>query len=399
MKKPYIKYSEARYLLRNAVELLGYRLDKLGSSRGHLKYKSETFGDTIIISNSTNYELFFSATSSEKGDVISFLQHRNGSSVNLYADFKKNKDFIDQKLQEASNFTLRTEEQQIVSSSPLHVQFLQETEDYVIQQLPDSPEHLPRLVQSQLAQRGIRPSVLWKADIKDSVGILWLKRGEKKIPNLVFLWKKPKSKQVVGAQYKYYQSNDKVSLKKFVPGSDRTDSLWFTDTTNKTKLFITEDVYDALAHKLIFKNADYAYCATGGSVTKDQVSAIRSIVQEKSMTLVLGNDKDGAGMLANLKILTDLKSYEYNKQNKTLSVTLDSGEQYSFDYSEGTQQMVSIIRGIAEQKGVQLEVPITKDWNEDLKLLSKPSKQLETTQKSLKGKLTQDRKMACTIKL
>lgn len=397
MKKQYIKYNEARYLLRNAVELLGYKLDKLGSSKGHLKYKSDIFGDTLIISNSTNFELFFSATSSEKGDVITFLQHRSGASVNLNADFRQNKEFIDRKLEEASNFTLKTEVAQVASTT-LPVQFLQETDDYMIRQLPNSPDHLPKLVQSQLAQRGINPSVLWKSDIKDNVGILWLKRGEKKIPNLVFLWKKPKSKEIVGAQYKY-QSNEKASIKKFVNGSDRTDSLWMTDTSNKTKLLITEDVYDALAHKLIFKDVNYAYCATGGSVTKDQVSAIRSIVQEKSMTLVLGNDKDGAGMLANLKILTDLKSYEYNKQNKTLSVTLESGEQYSFDYSEGTQEMVATIKTLAEQKGACLETPITKDWNDDLKLLSKPSKLLETAQKTLEDKPTQDRKMAYSIKL
>lgn len=68
--RTYIKYSECRHLLRAAVELMGYKLDKSGSSSRDLKYKSEAFDDVIIVTGSTNYELFFNPRTSERGDVV-----------------------------------------------------------------------------------------------------------------------------------------------------------------------------------------------------------------------------------------------------------------------------------------------------------------------------------------
>lgn len=61
-------------------------------------------------------------------------------------------------------------------------------------------------------------------------------------------------------------------------------------------------------------------CSTGGSVTPEQIRIIRNLIQIQKMQLVLGNDNERAGMLSNLKIIADLKSYEYSKQHNDDSV-------------------------------------------------------------------------------
>lgn len=374
----YIKYSECRHLLRPAIELLGYKLDKEGSSARDLKYKSELFDDVVIVTASTNYELFFNPRSSERGDVVRFLQNRSGSTVNQFADFHANREFVDQKLREASNYTLRTEYvEQSTPRSVIKSPFIQENDRYNIEELPSTPDQLPAGVVNMLKRRGMNPDVFWDKEIRNSVGILWAKSNEKRIPNLVFLWKNPETGETVGAQYKFYIQD--VVKKVFVKGSNRTNSLWMTDMTGKSALFVTEDVFDAVAHKLLTQDKSYGYCATGGSITPEQVSYIRNLAVKKQVLLVLGNDRDGAGMLSNLKIIADLQNYEYSKQDKTLRFTLADGTPYFFDYSESTESMIVEIRKLAAKKNILIEIPKFKDWNEDLK--AKPSMALEALRK------------------
>lgn len=381
MTKPHIKYSECRHLLRAAVELLGYKLDKSGSSARYLKYKSEAFDDVIIVTGSTNYELFFNSRSSERGDVVQFLQHRAGSVVNPFAELQPNRQFVDQKLREASGYTLRTDYIEPTRVKTLKTPFCRKTDRYLIESLPDTSDCLPKGIIELLKKRGIDPQVFWSKDICDSVGILWLKHNERRIPNLVFLWKNPETKETTGAQYKFYMNGPagETSKKVFVHGSDRSRSLWMTNLEGKTKLFLTEDVFDAVAHKLLTRDNTIGYCATGGSITPEQIAQIRSLAKTRQMQLVLGNDNDGAGMLSNLKIITDLKSYEYSKQNRTLQFTMVDGTSYSFDYSKSTDLLIAKIRELAAKANILIEVPRRKDWNEDLK--AQPSQTLTMLRK------------------
>lgn len=389
--RTYIKYAECRHLLRAAVELLGYKLDKSGSSTRDLKYKSEAFDDVIIITGRTNYELFFNPRTSERGDVVQFLQHRAGSTVNQFAELQPNRQFVDQKLREASGYTLRTDYVEPTRTKTVKTPFCPDTEQYVIKSLPETLDQMPNGILALLQKRGIDPQVFWEKDMWNSVGILWLKHNERRIPNLVFLWKDPESWETLGAQYKFYMQGpdgQQSSKKVFVKGSDRSQSLWMTNLEGKTKLFITEDVFDAVAHRLLMKDDTIGYCATGGSITPEQIAQIRSLVKTRQMQLVLGNDNDGAGMLSNLKIITDLKSYEYSKQRQTLQFTMMDDTSYSFDYSRSTEPLVARIRELAEKRNILIEVPRRKDWNEDLK--AQPSQTLTTLRKECQQSLQRE---------
>lgn len=111
------------------------------------------------------------------------------------------------------------------------------------------------------------------------MGLLWLKNEVKRIPNLVFLWKNPETHTTVGAQYKFYlQGPDGIVGKKvFVKGSDRTHSLWMTNMMGKSKLFITEDVFDAVAHKLLVRNNSYGYCVLLADLLRQSKSVLSEI--------------------------------------------------------------------------------------------------------------------------
>lgn len=368
--KTYIDYSKQKHLLLSVVEMLGYKIDKAGSTAKDIKYKSEAFDDVIIVTGSTNFELYYNPNSTERGDVIQFLTNRSGGAVNQSADFIANRTFVDKKLIEASNHTVIYETITPTTRPSVRTSFALCDDKYEIVKLPQTPDEMPDGIVNMLKQRGMTSDIFFDKDIRDSVGILYAKTPDgRKIPNLVFLWKHPDTLEVSGAQYKFYvrEEGRLVGKRVFVKDSDRSQSLWMTEIKGKTKLFVTEDVYDAVAHKLLTGDDSYCYVATGGSITAEQIAAIRRLVAQNDVQLILGNDRDGAGMLSSLKIIDDLKGYVYAKGAHTLSFTTSDGRSYCLDYSKSTDEMVFVIKMLATEKNIVIDIPTSKDWNDDLK--------------------------------
>lgn len=268
---------------------------------------------------------------------------------------------------------------------------------------PASSEDALRSVERFLRQRGITIDPT-HPDLAESIASLRTPSG---YYNTLFLWRDAAGK-TVGAQYKYITS-DKASghvkcVKRFLPHSVRDSSLWWTPLEGRSGLFVCEDPLDALAHRQLYPEKNYAYAATGGFVTPGQIELIYRLWEEgrgqfpttpsstpnepaagkNRFALILGNDNDTAGQLANLRILLPGSRILYDKTAGTAAITYAENntvaptEETPADISGrppcpeviAVADFADYIRTLASSVNIPVKVahptPPAKDWNDML---------------------------------
>lgn len=230
-------------------------------------------------------------------------------------------------------------------------------------------EHLQQLSVPDLyllQQRGIAAQTLLEPRFAPSMCIKHSIVGGKEYQNLLFLWRDA-TDRVVGGQYKYLK--DGVCHKHFLMGTARGSSLWYSDLSNAKKLLVCEDPLDALAHRLLLGDGvgEYAYAATGGRVTERQIALLYWLAERDGFQVVLGNDNDTAGAVANLRIADRWGSVAIDHDHDRGTVTVRSRQDDELLFAGSEDSFKSYVTTYAAtHHHISIERPTHKDWNAQL---------------------------------
>ncbi|MEG2761145.1 MAG: hypothetical protein RR921_07425 [Mucinivorans sp.] len=214
-----------------------------------------------------------------------------------------------------------------------------------------------------LQGRGLDPRTLLEPRFAQALRLSKTTIGQREYRNLVFVWRDEEG-HIVGGQYKYLR--DGVCRKYFLPGSARGTSLWYSDLSNAGKLLVCEDPFDALAHRLLFGTRDYAYAATGGTITASQVALVYSLADRCGLDLVLGNDNDTAGVVSNFRLLDRWGSVLLSHDRSRGTFSLSERDSGAIVFAGSYSSFSHYVFELASSLGLSIEQPTTKDWNAQL---------------------------------
>ncbi|BCD55419.1 toprim domain-containing protein [Alistipes indistinctus] len=349
--KQLIDFKQIRHHLESVVQQAGYVKDKEKSTRLWAKYENPATGDKILLKdrNGAGQYQWYTNTdvNGDYGDVAMFVLRRLSGGVNVAARMEGAALLqVKDKLESYGVFSgaPRVITDQVRSDNKvLHFDLARYDTERVGERIPSWANRL-------LEQRGISIN-LARPDLRDS--ILILKSINKKLPNILFLWT-DLSGTVKGGQYKYMDQGK--CMKRFLAGTDREHSLWQTSTEGKSAVFVCEDPLDALAHKELFPEKNYAYVCTGGSLAFPQKDMIHELAQRSQLPLVLGMDNDLAGQRTMAKIM----GMEPLPKDMDLCAAMEQVAQAALE------QNIAI-----EAPPMNLGGDIVKDWNQLLNIKKK----------------------------
>jgi hypothetical protein len=351
METDLIDFDKTKELLRQAIQALGYGIDREKSCKQWLVFRKD--GDKVIVPLKSDYKLFFNPNiPADRGDTIDFLLHRlNGGGVDTSTSRTGNMLRLKQQLQHVAGYVPTTPAVVVATAEKTSYR-------YDIQPMVTITFSVAQL----LRRRGINPDLLKAPDIAEEVGLLHAGNG---YVNLFFHWKDEQGKRV-GGQYKYLSPTTGGTAKAFVAGTTRYNSVWSTDLKGKSGLLICEDPLDALSYQQLYPGKNYALLATGGAISAEQIRIIKNKAQQAHVPIVLGNDNDIAGQISNLKIIdATAKVVSIDTKNQAAVVILDGKEQVKVSCKDLENY---IQRSAAAHPGSYiLEVPKQKDWNDDLR--------------------------------
>jgi hypothetical protein len=359
--QPTISYREVKKLLLNAIQMSGYAKDTEKSCAAWLVFRNSA-GDKIVVARKNDYTLFFNPNiPGDKGDIVDFLLHRlNGGAVDTTITQKGNTERLQQALARAVGYT----------PAPIDAAKEQAAKipaTYSIQPL-NAASTLPFDVAQLLRIRGIQPNILLQPDLAAEVGLLHVSGSRH--TNLFFRWRDEQGNPA-GGQYKYLNVQTKGTAKYFLPGTPRHGSVWSTSLENRCSLFVCEDPFDAIAYRQLNPNKNFALLATGGAITAEQISIIKSKARQAHMAVVLGNDNDIAGQVSNLKIVDEtakIVSIDAKQQTATIRHGGEPEKKVSLE------ELKEIVVQRCRQARCELYYAAPnhkKDWNEELLLSSR----------------------------
>lgn len=382
-----INFRKAKEQLLQVLISNGYVEDETKSTKGH-KVMVNSGNKLILRPNRVTgvYDYYYNVTdSSDWGDTIRFLARdlcmTSDTSHLTHTQYQR----IEQELERVSREaiipdSLHRSNTPPPLSTPFAINRFKVSELGSIKFPINSMigEQFPLSTQYLFKHRSLDSPILTSRDFKDAFSIIHQNgKDGKEYHNLLFLWRDAAG-NIKGGQYKYLQEGK--CIKHFLPNSERGQSLWYSNLNDKTALMITEDPLDAIAHRILHPELNYGYACTGGSISFSQVSLIHTLASTHNLPIVLGNDKDIAGQISNLKIL-DTKSMlniQYNKQADNIKISLKSSGISLFDGNSTDFELY--VYNCAHIKNYQIAVPtFGKDWNDEIHHLRQQSTLLQRT--------------------
>lgn len=368
----YIDYKKYRDELLSCIAKYGFTERKDKTSKNNRVFTNGN--ETIIVPLKDGRYNYFSSPNNNRifGDTVAFVSymefgHTNpkGTELERIVSVLGDNGVISKPV---SNTAIKE-----VISTPLDI--------ISIELQPLKTNKVPYYCTKLFEARGL--STTLPTDFASSFGTFQKELPDgRKFEQLGFLWKNAND-ECVGIQNKYIDANG-ACQKRFVVNSDRGNSLFITDVTDKKYLFVCEDPFDALAHRQLYCSKshasanlvnDTAYVCTGGSMTTQQTDLIRQIVTRMNAILVLGNDNDIAGQASNFKLADTLGLYDISYKNDRAQIREKNSDKVIADCD--LNNLKDFIVKIKNHRDIFLSVPQGKDWNDDLRLNSDIKKSYE----------------------
>lgn len=387
------------YALKN-----GYNIDKRKDSATWRALRSVSNSELIIVSksNRAGYEMYFNPNDdNDKGTIIDFVKNRSGGE--LKEARRKLREYIGSPMLENFPKSIAAKMNEVERTKVLE-NFLK-----LDSKLTD---------RAYLHSRGISDATLDNKAFKNRI----FNNTNKGFINTVF----PiyDNKGLIGVEQKNQNFKGITGYK--------AAGLWMSNPTGKLKdkldsLVITESGVDALSyHQLKYKPVqNNMYLATIGTVTEKQTLLIQKLIDKKKPDrVIIAMDNDASGKRYAINLLSQLKTKEQTLQDNAEIKIVPAGKDYSrlkihllsddgynrlkifenvktkfkqdiinnglsasnrskdweisFKFkntSEAFKNVEDIVRSLKKPEGIEIDMPISKDFNDDLNVsLSKELK-------------------------
>lgn len=198
----------------------------------------------------------------------------------------------------------------------------------------------------------------------------------------------------------YTQQNEIIAIQKILPdkkinfqkSSDENfnahieshgflllDGIWKSIIDEKLPFVLSESPIDALSYAQMNNNANYNLIGTMGSLNEQKLLHIQNII--KNNPTVLAFDNDPAGIIASFKVImaqNGIPSTDFNiRFDKKTDNFILTNETTKEIFNLTKDQFVDFIQH-SKPPHFKLDLPILKDFNDDLKAISLQKQELNT---------------------
>ena len=404
------KELKSKIKITEFAEYIGYKLRKDKTTHKHLIYEHSS-GEKICIYNNPDGKpqiyMTIGGLNADKGDIISFVKNKidngiinkpiNGTSpfekVNILLHEYLNMPFEDRKVYNSFDEYIQKSKQNLFISDyqPYTGNITIKAVEYMSTRGLDSNDFLVY---------PFRGSVVGTNTAKIEADI-------NKIPNnQVAFPLYDKNEKIVGVQLV------SENYKSFLKGSRKSVGVWHSNIPESiNNIVICEAPLDAISYHKLQGDSNTLYFATCGNVTDGQLDAIKSIIENNkkvlaaNYTITLANDNDAAGAMFNLNyilstldekgntnihfnntkdgrcdLMISLSSADTNnllklydnlpKEDINLEIKpKDGGVNILYSKDIKTISALNDLLLTSKPQNIKIDVPITKDYNEDLKTL------------------------------
>ena len=404
------KELKSKIKITEFAEYIGYKLRKDKTTHKHLIYEHSS-GEKICIYNNPDGKpqiyMTIGGLNADKGDIISFVKNKidngiinkpiNGTSpfekVNILLHEYLNMPFEDRKVYNSFDEYIQKSKQNLFISDyqPYTGNITIKAVEYMSTRGLDSNDFLVY---------PFRGSVVGTNTAKIEADI-------NKIPNnQVAFPLYDKNEKIVGVQLV------SENYKSFLKGSRKSVGVWHSNIPESiNNIVICEAPLDAISYHKLQGDRNTLYFATCGNVTDGQLDAIKSIIENNknvlaaNYTITLANDNDAAGAMFNLNyilstldekgntnihfnntkdgrcdLMISLSSADTNnllklydnlpKEDINLEIKAkDGGVNILYSKDIKTISALNDLLLTSKPQNIKIDVPITKDYNEDLKTL------------------------------
>ena len=404
------KELKSKIKISEFAEYLGYKLRKDKTTHKHLVYEHNS-GEKICIYNNPEGKpqiyMTLGGTHSDKGDIISFVMNKidNGiinkptnssstfESVNILLHEYLNIPFEDRKVYNGIDEYIKNSKQN---------RFISDYQPYIGNITSKAVEYM--------SSRGLETKDYLLYPFRGSVvgtNTAKIEADINKIPNnQVAFPLYDKNEKMVGVQLV------SENYKSFLKGSRKSVGVWHSNIPERiNNIVISEAPLDAISYHKLQGDSNTLYFATCGNVKDGQLDAIKTIIENNknilaaNYTITLANDNDTAGAMFNLGyILSNLEEKGYSNihfnntkddrsdlvlslnpsdTNKLLELynclpkdninieikTKERGVNIIYSRDIKTVSALNDLLLKFKPQNIKIDVPITKDYNEDLKTL------------------------------
>ena len=404
------KELKSKIKITEFAEYIGYKLRKDKTTHKHLIYEHSS-GEKICIYNNPDGKpqiyMTIGGLNADKGDIISFVKNKidNGiinKPINGTSPFEK----VNILLHEYLNIPF--EDRKVYNSLDEYIQ--KSKQNLFISDYQPYTGNITIKAVEYMSTRGLDSNDFLIYPFRGSVvgtNTAKIEADINKIPNnQVAFPLYDKNKKMVGVQLV------SENYKSFLKGSRKSVGVWHSNIPEKiNNIVICEAPLDAISYHKLQGDRNTLYFATCGNVTDGQLDAIKSIIENNknvlaaNYTITLANDNDAAGAMFNLNyilstldekgntnihfnntkdgrcdLMISLSSADTNnllkvydnlpKEDINLEIKAkDGGVHILYSKDIKTISALNDLLLTSKPQNIKIDVPITKDYNEDLKTL------------------------------
>ncbi len=350
--------------------------------------------EKLIVRQGNDCKTYFVAGTEEQGTIIHFLKYRpellqNYPASNIYESIKLC-------LNKYSGETFPTSHYKLESTA-----YHFDSQSFFIPRIKD----INNRVFSYLKTRGISSETL-NSPVFENVGLIPIENTEKhtKYYNLAFpLFREDK---ITGIDYRFMDNKGK-NYKMLMPGSDKSHSIGISSNKREkiNELILNESPIDAMSHYELFRkgkdNIQYIYF--DGTLTKGQIHSFLNhyeLLKHPKITIGFDNDADGklTGQAYTTSILCSILCdtpipFSYSGKDhfafifpndcpkekvKQLfqgieGIIFEDGDPFKYSFPKEKSIINNINKVLSHHLNIAVETPLTKDWNDDLKIKQQTS--------------------------
>ena len=404
------KELKSKIKITEFAEYIGYKLRKDKTTHKHLIYEHSS-GEKICIYNNPDGKpqiyMTIGGLNADKGDIISFVKNKidNGiinKPINGTSPFEK----VNILLHEYLNIPF--EDRKVYNSLDEYIQ--KSKQNLFISDYQPYTGNITIKAVEYMSTRGLDSNDFLVYPFRGSVvgtNTAKIEADINKIPNnQVAFPLYDKNEKIVGVQLV------SENYKSFLKGSRKSVGVWHSNIPEKiNNIVICEAPLDAISYHKLQGDSNTLYFATCGNVTDGQLDAIKSIIENNknvlaaNYTITLANDNDAAGAMFNLNyilstldekgntnihfnntkdgrcdLMISLSSADTNnllklydnlpKEDINLEIKAkDGGVNILYSKDIKTISALNDLLLTSKPQNIKIDVPITKDYNEDLKTL------------------------------
>ena len=404
------KELKSKIKITEFAEYIGYKLRKDKTTHKHLIYEHSS-GEKICIYNNPDGKpqiyMTIGGLNADKGDIISFVKNKidNGiinKPINGTSPFEK----VNILLHEYLNIPF--EDRKVYNSLDEYIQ--KSKQNLFISDYQPYTGNITIKAVEYMSTRGLDSNDFLIYPFRGSVvgtNTAKIEADINKIPNnQVAFPLYDKNEKMVGVQLV------SENYKSFLKGSRKSVGVWHSYIPEKiNNIVICEAPLDAISYHKLQGDSNTLYFATCGNVTDGQLDAIKSIIENNknvlaaNYTITLANDNDAAGAMFNLNyilstldekgntnihfnntkdgrcdLMISLSSADTNnllklydnlpKEDINLEIKAkDGGVNILYSKDIKTISALNDLLLTSKPQNIKIDVPITKDYNEDLKTL------------------------------